>query len=270
MTANERLRHVTSKVERATKHIRDLESEFLAFDRSQPYEIRSTHDPQTRQLVYYIHRINVAIPDSFALIAGDAIQNLMSALDHLAFQLVCSDTEDAPPNANWIYFPIADDAAKYEAKKRGKVEGARQETFDAIDALKPYKGGSDLLWVLYRLNNIEKHRLLFTVGAQTAGVHLGHLMANWAIPEVWPESAREAVESLDMMLVPSDKGFPLRVGDVLYTGDVDEKPNPRQRFAFQIALNEPGVAEGEPLLETLRKMATLVEGIVTALSPRLK
>ena len=54
----------------------------------------------------------------------------MSALDHLAYQIVCSDTGDNPPNPNWIYFPVADDAAKYEGKKRGKIEGARQETFE--------------------------------------------------------------------------------------------------------------------------------------------
>lgn len=84
----------------------------------------------------------------------------MSALDHLAYQLVCSDTGDNPPNPNWIYFPISDDASKYRQKKSGKIAGAAQATFDAIDGLKPYKGGNDLIWKLYRLNNIEKHRLL--------------------------------------------------------------------------------------------------------------
>jgi hypothetical protein len=111
------------------------------------------------------------------LIAGDAIQNLMSTLDHLAYQIVCSDTADNPPKPDRIYFPISDDAAKYERIKRGKIEGARQETFDAIDTLKPYKGGNDLLWSLHKLNNIEKHRLLLTVGSQAAGVNIGQLMA---------------------------------------------------------------------------------------------
>lgn len=97
--------------------------------------------------------------------------------------------------------PIADTSEKYEAKKRGKIEGARQETFDAIDALKPYKGGNDLLWMLYKLTNIEKHRLLFTVGAQAAGIHLGQLVAAWAIPDKWPESARDVMESLDFIVL---------------------------------------------------------------------
>jgi hypothetical protein len=45
--------------------------------------------------------------------------------------------------------------AKYGATKRGRMKGAQQETFDAIDALKPYKGANDLLGSLYRPNNIE-------------------------------------------------------------------------------------------------------------------
>jgi hypothetical protein len=57
--------------------------------------------------VYYVLSVEPT-PESLALIAGDAIQNLMSALDHLAFQMVCNDTEDNPPNPSWIYFPIAD------------------------------------------------------------------------------------------------------------------------------------------------------------------
>ncbi len=31
------------------------------------------------------------------------------------------------------------------------------------DKLKPYKGGNDLLWGIHELDNIDKHRSLFTV-----------------------------------------------------------------------------------------------------------
>jgi hypothetical protein len=99
----------------------------------------------------------MTVPVEIALIAGDAIQNLVSALDHLAYQLVMVGSNDNPPNRKWIYFPIADDAAKYESKKLIRIEGARESAIKAIDALKPYKGGNDRLWALYRLNSIDKH-----------------------------------------------------------------------------------------------------------------
>lgn len=115
-TVDDRLKQVTSKIKRAKEHVSDLERQLRAFLDSNPYKVSAKHDPETRKLVYYVSGVQ-ATPDCLPLVAGDAIQNLMSALDHLAYQIVCSDTGDKPPNPNWIYFPIADNATKYEAKK---------------------------------------------------------------------------------------------------------------------------------------------------------
>jgi len=122
-----------------------------------------------------------------------------------------------------------------------------------------------------RLNNIEKHRLLLTVGSQTAGMHMGQFLSNRLREQRHPSFAAlaDVIEPLDIALIPADKGFPLKEGFELYIGTVDEKPNPKQKFAFQVALNEPGIIEGKPLLETLHQFASLVEGIVAALRPRL-
>ncbi len=273
-TVDERLKQVTSKVKRAKEHISDLEREHRAFFDSQPYEVGTKRDPQSRKLIYYLTRID-PVPECLALIAGDAVQNLMSALDHLAYQIVCSDTGDDPPNPNWIYFPIADDAAKYEAKKRGKMEGASQESFDAIDTLKPYKGGNDLLWILYRLNNIEKHRLLFTVGSKAAGVDFMQAMIRGMFPDGEPvppglEGAKAQMEKMTLIIMPANTGFPLKDGFELFADEPDAEPNPKQQFRFAVALHEPGVVDGKPILETLHQLTTLVEGIVAALAPRLK
>ncbi len=266
-TVDERLKQVTLKIKRAKEHVSDLERQLRAFLSANPYKVDAKRDPQTRKLIYYVVSVEPT-PECLPLIAGDAIQNLMSALDHLAYQIVCSDTADNPPNPNWIYFPIADTAAKYEAVKRGKIEGARQETLDAIDALKPYKGGNDLLWILYKLNNIEKHRLLLTVGSQAAGVHLGQMMSG-LLGSTFPADAVAALESMNVFINPADKGFPLKAGFELYTSAVDEKPNPKLQFRFSVALSEPGIIEGKALIETIHQLTTLVEGIVGALTPRL-
>lgn len=266
-SVDERFIHVTLKVERAKKHVTDLESAIRAFMETSPYKVGSKHDPETRKLVYYVTSVE-PVPMSLPVIAGDAIQNLVSALDHLAYQLVCSDTSDNPPSPNRIYFPIADDATKYEATKGRKMEGASQDTFDAIDAIKPYKGGNESLWMLYRLNNIEKHRLLLAVGSHAAGINLGQMVAS-RIAETFPAAAVEAFENMGIYLNPADKGFPLNEGFELYIGSVDEKPNPKQEFRFDVALSEPGIIESKSLLETLHQFTALVEGIVTALSPRL-
>jgi hypothetical protein len=268
-TIDERLRHVKLKIKRAKEHVADLERQLRAFLDTNPYKVGTKHDPQTRKLIYYVTSIR-PIPDCMPLVAGDVIQNLVSSLDHLAYQIVCSDTGDHPPNPNWIYFPIADDAAKYEAKKGGKMEGARQETFDAVDALKPYKGGNDPLWALYRLNNVEKHRLLLTVGSQAAGVNIAQDVARRMAGGSFSPQALAALASKSLFLRPADNGFPLKEGFELFIGNVDEEPNPDQQFRFNVALSEPGIIEGEPLVETLHQFETLVEDIVLALTPRLK
>ena len=52
---------------------------------------------------------------------------------------------------------------EYESIKAGKVDGMRLDAKEAIDRLKPYKGGNDPLWRVHELDNIDKHRALFTV-----------------------------------------------------------------------------------------------------------
>jgi hypothetical protein len=121
-TVDERLKQITLKIKRAKEHVENLERQLCAFLESSPYKVGAKHDPQTRKLIYYVTSAE-PIPDCLPLVAGDAIQNLMSALDHLAYQIACTDTGDSPPNPNWIYFPVADDAVKYEAKKRRKLRG---------------------------------------------------------------------------------------------------------------------------------------------------
>lgn len=265
---DERLKHVTLKVKRAYEHISAFEQQLRIFLESRPYKVGAKRDPKNRKLIYYVESAE-PIPDCLFLIAGDAIQNLMSALDHLAYQIVSSDTSDNPPNPKGIYFPIADDSAKYEANKRKKMEGARQQTFDAVDALKPYKGGNDQLWILHRLNNIEKHRLLLTAGSQAGGINLGQLMAG-RLSGTFPPEAAAAFESTNIFLNPAEKGFPLTAGFELYIGAVDERPNPKQQFRFDVVLSETGIIEGKPMLETINQFAKLVDDIVATLTPLLK
>lgn len=267
MTAADRLRHVLLKAERAREHLAALTTEVQAFLDGSPYGIAAKRDEQTKRLIYYVTTVT-PIPDRLAVIAGDVLQNLMSTLDHLAYQLVCKDANDEPPNARWIYFPIADDAATYGSKKHGKMAGALPATIELIDKLAPYKGGNDALWRLYRLNNVEKHRLLLTVGSQAAGIHLGQMVAP-LLRQTFPEDAVAAIESMDLYVNPADTGFPLKPGFELLHASPDEEPNPKLRFRFQVVLDEPGIVAGGALLPTLRGLADAVDAAVSGLAPRL-
>jgi hypothetical protein len=173
---SDRLEGVKAKVDRAKLRFDELNAALDAFFRTNPYEVGTRRDPQTRRLIYYLVSVRAVRPE-ISVIAGEVLQSLRSALDHLAYQLVLVGTGQSGP-FNYVYFPIFDSAAKYKAGKLGQIKGMRQDAIDAIDAIKPYKGGNDTLWRLHKLNIVDKHRLLVTVGSQMRSLDLGALMSS--------------------------------------------------------------------------------------------
>src|SRR2546425_13371311 len=120
MNADERLVLIRAKVARANKHIQELDAALVAFFKTNPYVVQGKHDPDTGRPVYKMTKVDpvsVAVP----VIAGDVLQNLRSALDYLAYQLVSVGTGSSGP-FDYVYFPIAASAAKYESDKRGKLK----------------------------------------------------------------------------------------------------------------------------------------------------
>ncbi len=170
---SDRLDGALTKVERAKQHVGDLEAELRAFHGTNPYVVAAKRNPETHQLVYYVASVQ-EVPRSISAIAGDVLQNLRSALDHLAYQLVCSGLgrEPTEQEARAIAFPIARSAQELESLVPGKVKGASQSAMDAIKAAKPCKGRNDALWLIHSLNNIDKHRLLIAVRLTSASTRV--------------------------------------------------------------------------------------------------
>jgi hypothetical protein len=114
-----RLAGIRLKIERAKEHIRDLENRLLAFRKTDPYGLRSENDPQTGDRSYRV-QVRSQIPKDFPLIVGEALYQLRSSLDHLAWQLVEANGQTP---GKWTYFPICETAAKYKTESPGKVQG---------------------------------------------------------------------------------------------------------------------------------------------------
>src|SRR5260370_31007312 len=86
MTSDERLSLIETKIERANKHIADLDVARRAFHETKPYAVSTNRDPQTRRLIYYATKVDPT-PIPLASAAGDILHNLSIAVDHLAYQL---------------------------------------------------------------------------------------------------------------------------------------------------------------------------------------
>jgi hypothetical protein len=84
-----RIDKIRHKIERANKHIKDLDLVNRSFIDPEPYVVEPHYDPNWGDKGRTIYRVLglPTIPDDISLITGDAIHNLRSALDHLAYSL---------------------------------------------------------------------------------------------------------------------------------------------------------------------------------------
>ncbi len=247
LDARDRLIIVQVKIERAKKHLRDLAAEILTLTHT-----TIVHpDPNTGVAPHPItftwgtlHDFKTVPTLSFDVVAisGDLVHNLRSALDHLAHQLVFVGSPHLTTStiSRNIGFPIAESMTKYETIKAGKVEGMRPEAKEAIDRLKPYKGGNDALWRVHELDNIDKHRALFTVA------HDFLFTSDW-----FPGAYLMKAEN------PNFPGI---------------EPNVEQDIQVEIekAISKPEVARADTLLPSLHQLVDFVENLVLGFKPFLE
>src|SRR5277367_1587512 len=89
------------KLERAKKHIRDLDGVRTLFLGSNPYTLTPEFYAEKNSILYFLEKC-APIPTAIPLIAGDAIHSLRTTLDYLACELV-RNTEKEPDRDT--YFP---------------------------------------------------------------------------------------------------------------------------------------------------------------------
>ena len=163
------------KLLRARTHIHELVEAMNAFRDQQHYTFDryDNSDADTDPLVRVQWRVRVIepIPDTWAYIVGDAIQNMRSALDHAVGQVARQrlDFGDADVQRCRLQFPICDSAADFR-KARADLQkaGMPQDVLKALARLQPYNNGGDPglgLAELRDLSNLDKHRQI-TVVAQ--------------------------------------------------------------------------------------------------------
>jgi hypothetical protein len=259
MTPDERLALVRPKIERADKHIDDLKTAVRSFFGSNPYVISHKRDPDTRRLIYYVERAQ-PVPIIVAAIAGDALHCLRDALDHLAQQLYLVGTRSVKGYRDQTSFLISKNAKDFKSTLPAKAQGMRKDAVDAIRALEPYPGGKGAeLYTFHRLNNIDKHRLILTVGSAFRSVDVGALMTAHM-----EKALGKTLPAVNVFLKPADNLFPIEAGKELFIDAADAEPNEKMQFRFDVAIHEPGLIEGGPIVETVVAFRDRISDIVNA------
>jgi hypothetical protein len=243
MSSTEYIAGIGVKIERAKKHIRDLDAEIRSFLGSdlKPYAIARERELGTGDLVFYVARVR-EVPLEFSAILGDAIHNLRGVLDYLAYALVVREQGNAAGRK--VSFPIFCDAEGYESGKKRKIGAMGDAAIEAIDALKPYKGGNDALWRLHHLNNIEKHRLLIVAVIAHQDINKG--LKNRRILEF--------------------RRSPVKVGHELLRIPADFETEVYMEPFFEVAFAESEIIECEPVIPTLNMFTEAVEDALARLS----
>jgi hypothetical protein len=239
---------VDLKIKRANKHIKDLERHIVTFEETNPYEVITQDDPNDAECYQRIFKVRKPIPSCISLTTGDAIHNLRSALDHLAWAAVNMSGTVTTDTAFPIWRKCGVPAAKeYKSLVLGKVKGAPQPFINLLLGLQPYEGGlHDALWAIDYLDITDKHKLL--IGAFTAYESLIHYVGELAEP------------------TKPTYNFPLKDGDVLYGGRyANKEQEPERQVVVAVALGEPRILQGKPVAPELTQLSEFVSSVIDQL-----
>jgi hypothetical protein len=117
---------------RGVEQIRQLLAEAEAFEQRDAYAFRADIDSRSAQHVTYrcFAKEQEAPPDDWSLRAGEAIQNLRSALDHMVYA--------ASRGRDMTQFPIFTNADKYREKAAAMLTGVPDSVRAVIEKAQPY------------------------------------------------------------------------------------------------------------------------------------
>jgi hypothetical protein len=269
----DRLRGPRVKTERAIKHVHELDARVAEFmDGGKTYATRSEREPHGknkegievgREIFYVVVKQDPL--EDLATITGDILHNLRSALNLLYCQLVDANRKALSESDD---FPISDSRKKFEARRTEIRSRVGKDAAKVLKTLEPYKGGNDALWRLHKLNIVDKHRLLVTVGVAVSRLDFNISTA----PRPWMPDSKTPLGRF--AFVPETRVVAFKDGEEIYwmpypLGSTLTEGHDKPKFTFEIALNEPHVVEGESLIPVTYGLTGEVERVLQAFAPIL-
>jgi len=147
------------KIQRAVKHINDLNVILGEFSKRQTHEVIIEHDPNGGDDLLKV-RATETLPDSFSLTLGDALHNLRTSLDYAIAEIEFTQTGR---RSDYTRFPVDQSRDALIARLEGGLaKRAPKQVIDCIvETIQPYTGGNgDFICSLNDLDIEDKHRLL--------------------------------------------------------------------------------------------------------------
>jgi hypothetical protein len=193
----------------------------------------------------------------YGLMAGDVLQNLRAALDHLAYRLAGNSA------GRHTQVPIMSSVTDYANKGVPMILGFGNAAAAAVEQLQPYHAEdyrTDPLWRLNKMSNVDKHRLV-----HIADFHLtGELIRQ--VPQGSPPLP------LDKVAMHADYES---TGALKHGTPIRRIPEPQPGmyvqydYAVGITFDEVGPAEGGNLVQFLANLGSAVEKVYDLLEPQI-
>jgi hypothetical protein len=164
---------VRKKLNQAKAHLEALNAEVDRAEHGHLYALAV--EPDAERGYYLVKLAARGTADQWALILGDTLHNLRSTLDHLVWQLVVANGHQ-PGSLN--EFPIAIHESWFNDHIDPYLVGVHDDAITAIRGLQPFRVSDegqrklDPLWLLSKLENIDKHRLVHVFALIPEGTSL--------------------------------------------------------------------------------------------------
>jgi hypothetical protein len=161
-TPEEQMTSAQRKLKRGVEQVKTLCGETSVFEDAEAYRFESERELRSPQEVvcrcFAVQQ--KPMPLHWPLLAGEAVQNLRSALDHLIY-------EKSEGNER-TQFPIFVNPNDFAARAPGMMEGVPGSVRAIIESHQPYRHTSDepaldALAELRTLSNLDKHKVLATI-----------------------------------------------------------------------------------------------------------
>lgn len=252
-----------ARVARAEEHLGTLDESIEGWLQQKAASLSGDKNPERTE--YRFHVDFDPMPDviRWALLIGDCVHNLRSALDHAVY----ASSGPTPPGG--CEFPVFLHRRYFdlpENDRRGhlyKIRGVKNDVVRAlIERTQPWKNEErpedHPLWVIHQLDIQDKHRLLTPVAsvprAMDVDVHIEYFQAG-----THPPSALSAPE-----WVPFEDHAEVLT---LETGEPAKRVE--MKGAFQFGISIPINDKGWPVIRTLREACRYTRGMVEQIGDAL-
>ncbi len=232
------LSDVDAKLDWAVAQIEPLQAQIGEFFQEHTSGPWKESDPQGRGVAFMV-TIDQPIPKKIQIEIGVIIHALRSSLD---MSMVALAEHHGSNATNRVHFPILREANGLEEKPARKWLAEIDPVHaDLIRALKPYKGGNDLLYALHWIDLKDKRRpklIAVATGQSFAFGGMGHI---------------RGYKLFSAEIGPQQNGI---------VGILDADPGINLDVAFDIALNEIEVINPRPVIAALHEFAGATKAVI--------